>query len=188
MPIDPAVELARRRASGGGSDMDPVSPSRWAGPRSPGSMHGDGNHPQLPVPMGGHIDQATDFGGLPYDGSLDLETTPALAGKTFDSMTAEERDARLKEYLSHGEDTVRKRRDLQVEKDSLELEKKRTFFQIAVKAAIGFIVLAALIVTILVALFVWVSIKDGTMTDTSIITSIFSSFTEIFRIIFGNGI
>lgn len=147
-----------------------------------GNMHGDGNIPQIPVPRGGRYNQDTDFGGLPYDST---SLTPGIAAKDYEAMTQEERDNRLKEYLAAGEEVTRKRRDLQLERDHLELENKRRFSSLAFKFAVGFGVVVFIIVFFLVGLYGWSVIKSGIMSDTSILTSIFSTFADVLRIITG---
>lgn len=197
---DPAIELAARRAQGNeNTGMDLPDPARWGGARGAGDTHGDGNINQIAVPRGRPIaNRDTDFGGLPYDGGQegswkpredkweDLGAMPDRGRKRVEDLTPEERDQVLRDYYARGEDTTQARRDIQLELDKEELDKKRKMTKLLFTAAKWFMIVALFVFLVLIAGFLWISVKSGTFSDTSIMSSILSTFAEIFKVIAGS--
>lgn len=195
MALDPAVELARRRAAeSGGGDMDGPSAKRWGSTRGAGDFSGDGNISQIAFPRGARASKDTDFAGLPYDGGYstshtspyDGPSTPHTARKRVEELSAEERDAELRDMYERGEDTTQVRRDIQVEFDKHELDKRKRFTNLAYSAAKWFIIILGITFLIGFAAFVYVNVMNGSFSDASIFTAILGTFAEIFKTIFGN--
>ncbi len=187
---NPALELARQRAQQDGATgtSAPVSPrftrqspTDWGSLRGPSDPNGDGGISTVSLPFG--HDETVDDGGLGAELHPGNEPVKKLLAKPRNELTDDE-SALLFDYLAARERARIDERDaVALEHEKFDLTKKKSTFDLVKKFAIGFGILAALSFTALVALLVWVAVKKTDFTDTSVISSILSTFSTFFQIL-----
>lgn len=187
-PQELAAQRAEEEQQQGTVDTTIVAPARpsptdWGELRGPADPHGDGGVSVVSLPK--VVPALLDTGGF------DAETHPAsspfkhLLDKPEGELSDEERALLFTELAARERARQDARDQIALEQERFSLEKKRSSFALVRGFAIGFGIFATAAFSLLVGVLLYISVKNQSFNDSSVITSILNTFSNFFQILAG---
>lgn len=94
------------------------------------------------------------------------------------------KDVLLQDLLEHNNEQAQRKRDIELRGGELDLENRKRFSELAAKLVSGFGIVAAIVVMSILWM-VWYALShDKNLLDMSIIGTVLSTFSEIFKTVF----